>query len=259
MLNLILKDHNMSEQKTISQIEVVEQPAKPTKIKIKKKKLVLVKSTTNKNELNDINTRIEKEFCNETAMEITDYKLLDKYKECPSVIKSITKLDNILSKYVDEDNKHKILKEYVLELIPAGTKGVIRGNKFNKIVEKKIKGFDLDKQKFVVSFEKKCEKHMTNEIPDWYILEKSTNKIIIGMNQLDLWGGGQQINRGSKYIINSQDNNEKTKLLCVVCNKIQLKSNKNKIFNLFKVGFENNTLCYLNNLQNIIYSYFNLK
>ena len=88
-------------------------------------------------ELNDINKRIEKEFCYETAMELVDEKLLDRYKECPSVIKSISKLDIVLSKYVDEEDKHKILEEYVLELIPVGTKSVIRGNRFNKIIEKK--------------------------------------------------------------------------------------------------------------------------
>jgi len=76
------------------------------------------------------------------------------------------------------------------------------------------------------------------------------------MNQLDLWGGGQQLNRGSKYIENN--NNENSKLLCVVCNEIQFKSKKNKAYKLFESGFENNTLCYLNNLQNIITSYFNL-
>jgi hypothetical protein len=249
----------MSEQ-TTSQTEVVEKQTKPKMLK--KKKLVLVKSLTNKKEFNDINyinERIEKEFCYETAMELTDEKLIDKYKECPSVIKSISKLDILLLKYVNEEDKDKLLQEYLLELIPAGTKGVIRGNKFNKIIEKKINSFDLNKEKFDVSFEKKCEKHMTNEIPDWYILEKSTGKTIIGMNQLDLWGGGQQLNRGSKYLINNQNNSENSKLVCVVSNKIQLKSNKNKTFNLFKVGFENNTLCYLNNLQNIIYSYFNLE
>jgi hypothetical protein len=47
MINLILKEHNMSEQKT-SQTELVEQPTKPKNFKIKKKKLVLVKSTTDK-------------------------------------------------------------------------------------------------------------------------------------------------------------------------------------------------------------------
>ena len=77
------------------------------------------------------------------------------------------------------------------------------------------------------------------------------------MNQLALWGGGHQINRGSKYIKNNEHNNEHSKLLCVVCNKIQFKTKKNKTYKLFQIGFTNNTLCYLNNLENIITSYFN--
>ena len=162
-----------------------------------------------------------------------------------------------MGKYIDEETKQKIIQEYLLELIPAGTKGVIRGNKFNNIVKKFIINLGLDKERFEICFEKKCEGHFTTEIPDWYILEKSTNKIIIGMNQLDLWGGGQQLNRGSKYIENNKHNNENSKLLCVICNEIQFKSNKNKAYKLFETGFINNTLCYLNNLQNIITSYFN--
>jgi hypothetical protein len=54
-------------------------------------------------------------------------------------LEEISKLDVVLSKYVDEEDRHKILEEYVSELIPAGTKGVIRGNKFNKIIKKKNK------------------------------------------------------------------------------------------------------------------------
>ena len=42
MLNLILKEHNMSSEERTSQIEVVEQPAKPKKFKIKKKKLKII-------------------------------------------------------------------------------------------------------------------------------------------------------------------------------------------------------------------------
>ena len=144
-----------------------------------------------------------------------------------------------------------------MQLIPPGTKGVIRGNKFNNIVKQFITKLALDAERFDICFEKECNTHLTSEKPDWYILEKSTNKIIIGMNQLDLWGGGQQLNRGYKYIENNKHNNINSKLLCVVCNEIQFKSKKNKTYKLFKIGFENNTLCYLNNLQNIITSYFN--
>ncbi len=128
---------------------------------------------------------------------------------------------------------------------------------FNLIVKKYIIGLELDQDAFEIRFEKRCETHhYTSEIPDWYILEKSTNKIIIGMNQLDLWGGGQQSNRGSKYIVNNEHNNERSKLLCVVCNKIQFKNEKNKTYKLFKIGFENDTLCYLNGLKSIVDKYF---
>ena len=54
-------------------------------------------------------------------------------------------------------------------------------------------------------------------------------------------------------------NTENSKLLCVVANEIQIKSVKNKEFKLFELGFKNNTLCYLNNLQNIIELYFGIE
>lgn len=206
--------------------------------------------------MEEINARITQEICYETLEELSDAKLMYEYKECNSVKNQIKKLGDVLEKYINEETKQKIIQDYLLQLIPAGTKGVIRGNKFNNIVKNFITKLELDTDRFDICFEKKCEGHLTTEIPDWYILEKSTNKIIIGMNQLDLWGGGQQLNRGSKYIENNKHNNENSKLLCVVCNEIEFKSKKNKAYKLFETGFKNNTLCYLNNLQNIITSYF---
>tara|TARA_B110000261_G_scaffold163813_1_gene210915 strand:+ start:566 stop:1255 length:690 start_codon:yes stop_codon:yes gene_type:complete len=207
--------------------------------------------------INDINMRIKKEICYETLKNLTDAELICEYNDCDSVKNEIKKLSDVLGKYIDEETKEKIIQEYSLQLIPAGTKGVIRGNKFNNIVKQYITKIELGTDRFEICFEKKCECHFTSEIPDWYILEKSTNKIMIGMNQLDLWRGGHQINRGSKYLIDNKHNSENSKLLCVICNEIEFKSNKNKAYKLFETGFENNTLCYLNNLQNIITSYFN--
>jgi hypothetical protein len=203
-----------------------------------------------------INMRIKQEICYKTLAELTDTKLMSQYKECNSVKNEIKKLSEILIKYTDEETKEKIIFEYLVQLIPPGTKGVIRGNKFNNIVKQFITKLALDTERFDICFEKECNTHLTSEKPDWYILEKSTNKILIGMNQLDLWGGGQQLNRGYKYIENNKHNNINSKLLCVVCNEIQFKS-KNKAYKLFKIGFENNTLTYLYKLQNIISSYFN--
>lgn len=205
--------------------------------------------------MEDVNIRIKKEICYNTLEELSDTKLMIEYIKCSSVKNEIKKLECVLEKYINEETTRKIIQEYLLQLIPAGTKGVIRGNKFNSIVKIFITKLELDVSRFEICFEKKCNSHSTTEIPDWYILEKITNKIIIGMNQLDLTSGGHQINRGYKYIIDNKHNNENSKLLCVICNEIQFKS-KNKAYKLFETGFANNTLCYLNNLQNIIVSYF---
>lgn len=213
-------------------------------------------SNCHKLSMEEINTRIKQEVCYETLEKLTDAGLMSQYQESNSVKTEIKALESILEKYTDEETKQKIIKEYLLRLIPAGTKGVIRGNAFNNIVKRYITEMGLDSDRFEIRFETKCDNHFTTEIPDWYILEKSTNKIVIGMNQLDLWGGGAQINRGSKYIENNKHNNKNSKLLCVVCNEIQFKRKTNKPYKFFETGFANNTLCYLNNLKNIIFQHF---
>jgi len=43
----------------------------------------------------------------------------------------------------------------IIRLIPAGTKGVIRGNKFNKLVKQNITKLGLDTERFEICFEKK--------------------------------------------------------------------------------------------------------
>jgi hypothetical protein len=207
--------------------------------------------------LADVNNRINNECCQDTIDKLSDEKLLSEYTKSKSVQKEIQKLASILDKYIENDAmKHTIIQDYLLELIPAGTKGVIRGNKFNKIVEQFILDLGIDTERFDICFEKKHDFHMTTEKPDWYIFEKNTNKIIIGMNQLDLISGGQQLNRGYKYLVDNKHNTEQSKLLCVICNYTQLKSNKNKAYTLFETGFKNNNLCYLKNLQNIITRFF---
>jgi len=219
---------------------------------IKKKNISLV----NAQKIQDINNRINKEICHDTIQKLKDTSLINEYKECKSVQNEITKLELILKKYNVKSNKIElIINDYILDLIPAGTKGVIRGNVFNNVVKNTIKSFKLDDKRFDVQFEKDCKICMTSERPDWYVHEINTGKIIIGMNQLALWGGGQQINRGYKYIIDNKHNTEKSKLLCVVCNHKKFDT-YNKETTLFEVGFTNNTLTYLKNLESIINNYF---
>ena len=102
-----------------------------------------------------INTRIKHEICYNTILAISNDILIDEYKQCKSVKNEITKLEHILNKYTNETIKQQIIQEYILELIPAGTKGVVRGNKFNNIVKEYIINIGLDNEKFDICFEKK--------------------------------------------------------------------------------------------------------
>lgn len=209
------------------------------------------------NKIKDINNKIEAQINKDIIDELSNKNLLSDYLKCKSVNNSIDKLTNILKEVkIDENKIIEIKNKYILELIPAGTKGVIRGNKFNQIIKTHINNLNLDETIYEIKFETKCMNVDTSEIPDWYIMNKKNKKIILGMNQLDLWKGGQQYNRGSKYLIDSKLNNENIKLLCVICNEIKFKTSNNKAFNFFEIGFKNDTLCYINNLENIIKKYF---
>ena len=209
------------------------------------------------NSIETINQRIENEYDEIVFNQLSDVNLIDQYKDCKSVKKKIKILSSILEKQnIEDDIRNNIINEFLFNLIPPGTKAAVRGNNFNKIIKEKIKEFKLDTNKYEIKFEENCPKVNTSEIPDWYILEKSTNKLIIGMNQVDLWSGGAQMNRAFKYLVNNEINNENTKLLCVVCNKKKIKNENNKVFKIFKSGFDKDTLCYVKNLENIIKSFF---
>lgn len=81
-------------------------------------------------------------------------------------------------------NEHKIpgetissiITSYVLKIIPPGTKASIRGKKFNDIVKQKILSLSLDVKKFDIQFEKRCVDMVSDEIPDFYIQDKTSKK-----------------------------------------------------------------------------------
>lgn len=227
----------------------------PVKEPVKELVKEAVKELSEKEKIKIINERIQNEICKEAIDKLTDTNLIEDYKNSSSVKTKVETIKTLLKKHgMDDDKKIEgFLKDYIMDLIPAGTKGTIRGLKFNQIVKEKIEKMNLDKTIYKVEFEKKNEKIITDEIPDFYIENRKTGKIIIGMNQLDFWNGGHQTNRGSKYIL-QEKGDEKYKFLNVICNEITFK-NKNKALNLFEIGFRDNTLCYLGNLENIIKNY----
>jgi len=215
--------------------------------------------------VSEINARIKKEICYETIKKLSEPNLMDEFTNCKSVKSLMKQEDCFIHTLLSEcelDNrkiiylKEALLQRYIPKCIPSGTKGVIRGNKFNQIVKEKLVTMNFDEEKFEICFEKNCLQHSTAEIPDWYIRDVSSGRTLIGMNQTDLWGGGHQSNRGSKYIHGNTPTVDK-KIICVVCNEIQLKTTKSKTYKLFSEGFTNDTLCYPNGIERIIKDFFN--
>ncbi len=207
----------------------------------------------------EINARIIDEQDLEIIEILSDKNLFTELCKMPSVTTKIDNFKKLLYKHAILPSViDSIIADYINELIPPSVKGQLRGNKFNKIVKSFILNLNMD-DNYQIQFEKNCPFVKTDEIPDWYITNIKTKRTIIGMNQIDLWRGGQQANRGSKYIFNNSLNNNNTKLLAVVCSSITIKTTKTKKYKLFDIGFRLNRLCYIGNLSNIITDFFNLK
>ena len=85
--------------------------------------------------IKQINSRIQKEVCKKTIFKLNDNYLLNEYTQSKSVQSKITNINNVLTKYnIPTINKIKITNELIDYIIPAGTKGVIKGNKFDRAV-----------------------------------------------------------------------------------------------------------------------------
>lgn len=194
----------------------------------------------------EINEKINSDFDSDIYKQLSDSSLLDVYKHQTSVIKQVEYLKTILEKNnIFKEKIDTIINEYILKLIPPGTKGVVRGNLFNKLVKNKIIT-DFANKGYEIEFEKKYN-NTTDEIPDWYI--KNKDIVIIGFNQLDLWSGGAQTNRASKYLNIKLEN---IKIVNVVCNYIQLTEKSKKVMEIFKKGFMEDKLVYYKRLSELI-------
>jgi len=116
---------------------------------------------------------------------------------------------------------------------------------------------------FIIEFESQHPCFECFDKPDFYIYHPESKRLLIGMNQLDLWSGGHQKNRASKYVTDDRFHSDfKSDLIIhfvsIVCSFTKIKNKKDKKYKLFKIGFETKRLCYLNGLKNIIDGFFNM-
>lgn len=125
-------------------------------------------------------------------------EMMSIYQETPSVKARMARLDRILAEEGLTSRKREVLsRRLVCMLVPAGTKGAVRGRLFNKMVEGEVSRA-LGRRRGV-SFSVEKAHPLFQEIPDW-VLHKN-NKTLVGFNQVSLFGGGHQVNRGGKYVM----------------------------------------------------------
>ena len=205
--------------------------------------------------IDDINKHITDQIL--IFEELSDNSLHNLYIKSKSVQEKLNYTYDILTKAsISKQKINFIIKKLTNILIPAGTKSSIRGNLFNKLIScelnKQIKRSSKNIEFFIET--KIPNTPELHEIPDWYI--KYNNKYIVGYNQYSLIGGGHQINRASKYILDENIHiklaKKNIKLVCIIAENTIIKSTKNKAFTIFNIGFSNNRLFYIGGIKNII-------
>lgn len=190
----------------------------------------------------------------EIMNKLKDSVLRPKFIQQHSVQIKLQKTRQKLYDLVDnEEQLDNIMSVIVDEIIPAGTKGVVRGLEFNHIV-KTILETEMEPSEFETSFETTCPAYHTTEIPDWWVHCRSRDKYVIGYNQIDLWNGGSQTNRGNKYL--SDDFHNKTpshvSILCVVCSPLSLKRRSTTKYEMFSNAFLQHRICYTSAIVEVV-------
>ena len=214
-------------------------------------------------DLPKINKFIKNGYCPNISTKILNPNLEEMLKY-PSLKKVRSKIKRIITQNlcsdISDEKCDNLIEQMTKNFIPPGLKGVVLGNLFNKEIELLVKSITLQNKNLKCNFEKNLQEHKLSEIPDWYIIDTTNNKSLVGFNQLDLWTGGHQTNRASKYVkdddFHVKYKQYNIKIISVVCRKIEVKSCKNKVFTLFKTGIEKQRLFYPNHLQNYIEKYF---
>lgn len=161
---------------------------------------------------------------------LSDLMLMGKYLRttaCKSALKVLEDTSTYL--VLDERQKREFMKRIVPMIIPAGVKAVVRGAALNDYIRNMMIRYCKDKKDWKVAFEVKACPHVT-EIPDWTLQVGKTGPLIIGFNQLDLWKGGAQINRGAKYILDDGLHErlraKGVHLVCIVARRIDVVGKK---------------------------------
>lgn len=187
--------------------------------------------------------------------ELDDDMLISYYNKAPSVIKRMEIVNKVLADAgLNKTERCNASKSLMSLIIPSGTKSTIRGRLFNDIISKEIKKHIRNKRGF--GFKMESRHTMFHEIPDWII--QRNGKTLVGFNQISLFGGGHQLNRASKYILDTNFHKRLTKMnikmVCVV-KDLPIETN-GKAMTILKEGIRKKTIYCVGGIKQMIKDYF---
>lgn len=186
--------------------------------------------------------------------ELEDDALVSYYRKCKSVRSRLDKIRKTLSEHGFDHEKSAKLALQLLE-VPPGTKSHVRGNLFNDIISREISAI-LRKLKLDADFQKEKRHPFFHEIPDWIVTKKG--KTLVGYNQISLFGGGHQLNRASKYVMDDKFHaklsKRRIKMICVVRDVPRLRSGKS--FEILSKGIAKRRIYCMKGLKSLINEYF---
>ena len=205
-----------------------------------------------------VNDRLYNDVCRDTLAAISDETLSPQFEQSPDIKKILRGVDNILLTTDIHDTVHRSIYNRIRALlIPVASKTATRIRVFNDIVETAITVLGLNADQFEVAFNTHCPLTTIDHVPDWYILGKATHKLIVGINQLNLNGSSNHIHRAATYIEHGLDGHDDVlvKYLCVLANH-ERSSGKGRVPDLLAIGFKHTTICFVNQLRDVIIAYF---
>lgn len=191
-----------------------------------------------------------------TEDKFTDLQLMSSYMTSPSMKNgALKKLEEVKEELeLDDRQKRMFMKKMLPIVIPPGVKANIRGQVFNKYIKNILCSFARGKRSVKVEFEKKVAE--MSEIADWVMTIEGSGTRIIGYNQLDIWNGGAQINRGAKYILDEGLHRRLQKknvyIVCIVARKLVLKGGDSKLAHIIDVGIRRNILMWPRGLKKYV-------
>jgi hypothetical protein len=180
-----------------------------------------------------------------------------KYLQSKSTHERRNKLRDIIksSIRISDQRLNMLLDKMAPLIIHPGAKASIDGNAFNKEISRFLNLFIKKKPHLTLDIEKKHT--LFDERPDWILKNAKTSQTIIGFNQLDLWSGGHQYNRASKYVLDEtlhrRMSNKNIKIVCIVKRKPKgvIRANT-KLHRIFSTGHSKSRLFYKESLREFL-------